>query len=127
MARCAGWPPGFESNKPDADLGPSRRKAAPARRRRCEATASSPVAAPPPGYGALVPVKTEEPVPVATVSSPPRALSPPRLCRIIELHTFQNWFFELHTHFFCFRTEFLRCTDIYFISELNFFILELNF
>ena len=35
----------------------------------------------PPGYGALVPVKTEEPVPVATVSSPPRALPPPRLCR----------------------------------------------
>ncbi|KAL5652685.1 hypothetical protein ACJX0J_038143, partial [Zea mays] len=31
--------------------------------------------------GALVPVKTEEPVPVATVSSPPRALPPPRLCR----------------------------------------------
>jgi hypothetical protein len=37
----------------------------------------------PPGYGALVPVKTEEPVPVpvATVSPPPRALPPPRLCR----------------------------------------------
>jgi hypothetical protein len=34
---------------------------------------------------------------------------------------------ELHTHFFCFGTEFLRCTDIYFILELNFFVLELNF
>jgi hypothetical protein len=33
----------------------------------------------PPGYGALVPVKTEDPV--ATVSPPPRALPPPRLCR----------------------------------------------
>ncbi|CAO2165205.1 unnamed protein product [Urochloa humidicola] len=37
----------------------------------------------PPGYGALVPVKTEDPVPVpvATASPPPRALPPPRLCR----------------------------------------------
>ncbi|KAG2589358.1 hypothetical protein PVAP13_5NG240100 [Panicum virgatum] len=37
----------------------------------------------PPGYGALVPVKTEEPVPVpvATASPPPRALPPPRICR----------------------------------------------
>ncbi|RLN25607.1 hypothetical protein C2845_PM07G12310 [Panicum miliaceum] len=37
----------------------------------------------PPGYGALVPVKTEEPVPVpvATASPPPRALPPPRVCR----------------------------------------------
>ncbi|KAJ1283887.1 hypothetical protein BS78_03G161500 [Paspalum vaginatum] len=37
----------------------------------------------PPGYGALVPVKDEEPVPVpvATASPPPRALPPPRLCR----------------------------------------------
>jgi hypothetical protein len=37
----------------------------------------------PPGYGALVPVKTEEPVPVpvATLTPPPRALPPPRLCR----------------------------------------------
>ncbi|KAL6597872.1 hypothetical protein ACP70R_046677 [Stipagrostis hirtigluma subsp. patula] len=37
----------------------------------------------PPGWGALVPVKPEEPapVPVATASPPPRALPPPRLCR----------------------------------------------
>ncbi|OEL25249.1 Protein MICRORCHIDIA 6, partial [Dichanthelium oligosanthes] len=37
----------------------------------------------PPGYGALVPVKTEDPVPVpvATTSPPPRALPPPRVCR----------------------------------------------
>ncbi|KAF8696628.1 hypothetical protein HU200_036246 [Digitaria exilis] len=37
----------------------------------------------PPGYGALVPVKTEDPVPVpvATASPPPRALPPARLCR----------------------------------------------
>lgn len=37
----------------------------------------------PPGYGALVPVKTEDavPVPVAIASPPPRALPPPRLCR----------------------------------------------
>ncbi|XP_062201828.1 protein MICRORCHIDIA 6-like [Phragmites australis] len=39
----------------------------------------------PPGYGALVPVKAEEPapvpVPVATASPPPRALPPPRLGR----------------------------------------------
>nr|CAB3473301.1 unnamed protein product [Digitaria exilis] len=37
----------------------------------------------PPGYGALVPVKTEDPVPVpvATASPPPRALPSARLCR----------------------------------------------
>ncbi|XP_062213135.1 protein MICRORCHIDIA 6-like [Phragmites australis] len=35
----------------------------------------------PPGYGALVPVKTEEPVSVPTASPPPRALPPPRLSR----------------------------------------------
>ena len=37
----------------------------------------------PPGYGALVPVKTVEPVPVpvATLTPPPRALPPPCLCR----------------------------------------------
>ncbi|TVU34108.1 hypothetical protein EJB05_15936 [Eragrostis curvula] len=40
---------------------------------------------PPPGYGAIVPVKTEDPfptpVPVATEAPRPKALPPPRLCR----------------------------------------------